>query len=170
MRHATPEERIAALRRLRSENEASDSFAEQGGSVGNTFSRRISRAFGGSRGGSRRASGVLTSRPVSEVPHNAAEPAAPTMTNMGPPIAEVTSHGTVEPSPAAEVTSPEGVSHPTAEATDSTATETDGTPQPATQTETETSPGTTPHIGSETEHHNSESTAAEGTSPETNAR
>jgi len=59
MRHATPEERIAALRRLRRENQTSDVFAEQGGRTGNRFSRRFSHALGGSR---------PVSRPISEVP------------------------------------------------------------------------------------------------------
>ena len=75
MRHATPEERIEALRRLRSENQASDSFAGQGSGVGSRFSRRVSRAFGGSRGGSRRASEIVHSRPMSEVGPSVVEPA-----------------------------------------------------------------------------------------------
>lgn len=80
MRHATPEERIAALRRLRSENQASESIPNQGGRTGthtpmNRFSRRLSRAFGGSRP----ASGV-NSRPVSEIPPAAAESTSPMTT------------------------------------------------------------------------------------------
>ena len=91
MRHATPEERIAALRRLRHENQASDPTTEQGGRVGSSFSRRISRVLGGSHAGSRRASGILNSRPVSEIPHVAAEPATPTMLEMRS-ANETTSH------------------------------------------------------------------------------
>ena len=75
MRHATPQERIEALRRLRNENQASDSFAEQSGGAGSRFSRRVSRAFGGSRGGSRRASAIANSRPMSEVGPSGVEPA-----------------------------------------------------------------------------------------------
>ncbi|KAL6718501.1 hypothetical protein ACLMJK_004593 [Lecanora helva] len=103
MRHATPEERLEALRRLRRENQASDSFAEQGGSgMGSRFSRRVSRAFGGSSRGSRRASEVMTSRPMSEIGPTTAEasgavqqdmrsaagtPQPPTQT-MNPAVAE----------------------------------------------------------------------------------
>lgn len=84
MRHATPEERLAALRDLRRENpiSATDANEEQGGWVVgertmNRFSRRFSRAFGGGNG-SRPQSGVVapTSRPVSEIPMPATETAA----------------------------------------------------------------------------------------------
>ena len=68
MRHATPEERIAALRRLRSENLSNDSTAEPSGSTMNRFSRRVSRVLGGSRP----HSGVQ-SRRDSEVPAEAVE-------------------------------------------------------------------------------------------------
>lgn len=79
MRHATPEERLAALRHLRSENTdiATDANQEQGGWVVgertmNRFSRRFNRAFGGGNG-SRPQSGIVatSSRPISEVPENA---------------------------------------------------------------------------------------------------
>ena len=88
MRHATPEERIAALRRLRNENEASDPAAEQSSRRGSRFSRRFSRAFGGSHGGSRRASVMNTSRPVSEIPPAAIEHPPSGMTEMTHPAVE----------------------------------------------------------------------------------
>ncbi|KAK4695200.1 hypothetical protein P7C71_g2502, partial [Lecanoromycetidae sp. Uapishka_2] len=81
MRHATPEERLAALRHLRRENPdpADDVNQEQGGwMVGertmNRFSRRFSRAFGAGNG-SRPQSGVAApiSRPVSEFPEASTE-------------------------------------------------------------------------------------------------
>ena len=93
MRHATPDERIEALRRLRNENRnrATDANVEEGGwSVGertlNRIGARISRPFGFSRalGGSRPASGVSApeSRPVSQAPAASATMEAPS------PIAE----------------------------------------------------------------------------------
>ena len=96
MRHATPEERIAALRRLRSENEASESTAEQGVRAGSSFSRRLSRVLGGSHGGSRRVSGTLSSRPVSEIPHLTVGPATPTRAETTLDIAQVTVHRATE--------------------------------------------------------------------------
>ena len=68
MRHATADERIEALRRLRDENQATDESVDQGGrNVGertmNRARARLSRAFG-----SRPASGVHNSRPTSQVP------------------------------------------------------------------------------------------------------
>ncbi len=90
MRHATPDERIEALRRLRNENRdrATNANVEEGGwSVGertlNRIGARLSRAFGGSRP----ASGVSApaSRPVSQAPAASATIEAPS------PIAEVRS-------------------------------------------------------------------------------
>lgn len=79
MRHATPNERIEALRRLRSENQTTNENVDQAASnVGerttmNRARARLSRAFG-----SRPASGVHSSRPTSQIPPAAAE--APTTT------------------------------------------------------------------------------------------
>ena len=90
MRHATPDERIEALRRLRNENRdrATNANVDEGGwSVGertlNRIGARLSRAFGGSRP----ASGISAtgSRPVSQVPAASATTEAPS------PIAEVRS-------------------------------------------------------------------------------
>ena len=89
MRHATPDERIEALRRLRNENRdrATNANVDEGGwSVGertlNRIGARLSRAFGGSRP----ASGISApgSRPVSQVP-------AASATTEAPPIAEARS-------------------------------------------------------------------------------
>lgn len=90
MRHATPDERIEALRRLRNENRdrATNANVEDSGwSVGertlNRIGARLSRAFGASRP----ASGISApgSRPVSQVPAASATSEAPS------PIAEVRS-------------------------------------------------------------------------------
>lgn len=72
MRHATADERIEALRRLREENQATNENVDQGGWIvgERTMNRaraRLSRAFG-----SRPASGVHGSRPTSQVPAGAA--------------------------------------------------------------------------------------------------
>ena len=72
MRHATPDERIEALRRFRNENQTTNENVDQGGlNVGertmNRARARLSRAFG-----SRPASGVHSSRPTSQVPAAAA--------------------------------------------------------------------------------------------------
>lgn len=72
MRHATADERIEALRRLREENQATNENIEQGGWIvgERTMNRaraRLSRAFG-----SRPSSGVHGSRPTSQVPAAAA--------------------------------------------------------------------------------------------------
>lgn len=73
MRQATPEERIAALMRLRRENEATLGTQEQRQAnierPRNGFSARLSRAFG-----SRPASGAAASRPVSDAPAVAVTP------------------------------------------------------------------------------------------------
>lgn len=91
MRHATPDERIAALRTLRDENrgQATSPEIEQGNrTVGertlNRIGVRLSRAFGG---GSRPASGVPSSRPVSHVPATVAE--APATSSTGVPVSPV---------------------------------------------------------------------------------
>ncbi|CAF9928946.1 MAG: hypothetical protein ALECFALPRED_004177 [Alectoria fallacina] len=68
MRHATADERIEALRRLREENQATNENVDQGGWIvgERTMNRaraRLSRAFG-----SRPASGIHVSRPTSQVP------------------------------------------------------------------------------------------------------
>lgn len=69
MRHATPNERIEALRTLRSENQTTNENVDQGASnIGerttmNRARARLSRAFG-----SRPASGVHSSRPTSQIP------------------------------------------------------------------------------------------------------
>lgn len=66
MRHATPDERIEALRRLRNEQLANEQDA--GNMPMNRFSRRFSRAFG-----SRPTSVALGSRPVSGIASTAEE-------------------------------------------------------------------------------------------------
>ena len=89
MRHATPDERIEALRALRNENRnggATNANVEEGGwSVGertlNRIGARLSRAFGGSRPAS--SVSAPGSRPVSQVPAASAATEAPS------PIAEV---------------------------------------------------------------------------------
>lgn len=68
MRHATADERIEALRRLREENQATNETVDQGGRIvgERTMNRaraRLSRAFG-----SRPVSGIAASRPTSQVP------------------------------------------------------------------------------------------------------
>ena len=82
MRHATPDERIEALRRLRNENRdrATNENVEEGGwSVGertlNRISARLGRAFGGTRPGS--GVSAPASRPVSQVPAASATMEAP---------------------------------------------------------------------------------------------
>ena len=106
MRHATPDERIEALRRLRNENRdrATNANVEEGGwSVGertlNRIGARLSRAFGGSRP----ASGISAtgSRPVSQVPAASATMEAPS------PITEVRS-----PTEEVPTTSPITEAHP----------------------------------------------------------
>lgn len=72
MRHATADERIEALRRLRDENHATNENVDQGGWIvgERTMNRaraRLSRAFG-----SRPASGIHNSRPTSQVVPTAA--------------------------------------------------------------------------------------------------
>ena len=112
MRHATPDERIEALRRLRNENRdrATNANVEEGGwSVGertlNRIGARLSRQFGISRafGGSRPASGISApgSRPVSEAPAASAAMEAPS------PVAEVRS-----PTEEVPTTSPIAEAHP----------------------------------------------------------
>lgn len=76
MRHATADERIEALRRLRDENHATNENVEQGGWIvgERTMNRaraRLSRAFG-----SRPASGIHDSRPTSQVVPSAAAASA----------------------------------------------------------------------------------------------
>lgn len=66
MRHATPDERIEALRRLRNERLANDQDASE--VPMSRFSRRFSRAFG-----SRPTSIALGSRPVSGIPSTAGD-------------------------------------------------------------------------------------------------
>lgn len=73
MRHATPDERIEALRRLRNENRnrATNENVEEGGwSVGERTLNRISARLGRAFGGTRPASGIIApaSRPVSQAP------------------------------------------------------------------------------------------------------
>lgn len=90
MRHATADERIEALRRLRDENEATTENVDQGTSNVGTMNRaraRLSRAFG-----SRPASGVPASRPTSQLPP-AAE--APTTAEI-PATAEVRTVAAIE--------------------------------------------------------------------------
>ncbi|KAL9123797.1 MAG: hypothetical protein Q9217_006811 [Psora testacea] len=82
MRHATPQERIEALRTLRSEGLTGNERQEHEGHVGGDRAiNRISRRFGRALG-SRPPSSVPTSRPVSEVPPAAMEP-------QTSPVAEV---------------------------------------------------------------------------------
>ena len=109
MRHATPDERIEALRRLRNENRdrATNENVEEGGwSVGertlNRIGARLSRAFGGSRP----ASGISApeSRPVSQIPAASATMEAPSL------IAEVRS-----PTEEGSTTSPIAEAHPSHE-------------------------------------------------------
>lgn len=88
MRHATADERIEALRRLRDENQATNENVDQGGWIvgERTMNRaraRLSRAFG-----SRPASGVHGSRPTSQVPAAAAASAEATSTAETPATAE----------------------------------------------------------------------------------
>ena len=127
MRHATPDERIEALRRLRNENRDGDTNAnvdEGGRSVGertlNRIGARLSRAFGGSRP----ASGVSApgSRPVSQVPAASAPTEAPS------PIAEVRRPTEEVPttSPIAEAQPPQDrnvttIEHPAATTTETAA-------------------------------------------------
>lgn len=77
MRHATADERIEALRRLREEDQATNENADHGGWIvgERTMNRaraRLSRAFG-----SRPASGVHGSRPTSQIPAAAISAEAP---------------------------------------------------------------------------------------------
>lgn len=88
MRHATADERIEALRRLREENQATNENIEQGGWIvgERTMNRaraRLSRAFG-----SRPSSGVHGSRPTSQVPAAAAASAEAPITAEAPATAE----------------------------------------------------------------------------------
>ena len=166
MRHATPEERIAALRRLRSENEASDSTAEQGGRVGSSFSRRLSRVLGGSHGGSRRASGILNSRPVSEIPHLTAEPAThTTTTEVAPHAAETTAHAVETNTPVGETAHPHHTTTPPPTITEVPSHTEELPPAPAAETEFRAQAETAPHIPTETAH----SDAAESDPPTTTA-
>lgn len=94
MRHATADERIEALRRLREENQATNENIDQGGWIvgERTMNRaraRLSRAFG-----SRPASGSHESQPTSQVPAAAAASAdapitAGTSANAGERATEV---------------------------------------------------------------------------------
>ena len=129
MRHATPDERIEALRRLRNENRdrATNANVEEGGlSVGertlNRIGARLSRAFGGSRP----ASGVSApgSRPVSQVPAVSETMEAPS------PIAEVRRPTEEEPttSPIAEAQPPHERNVTTIEPPAATTTETAAEP------------------------------------------
>lgn len=109
MRHATADERIEALRRLRQENQATNENIEQGGWIvgERTMNRaraRLSRAFG-----SRPSSGLHASRPTSQVPAAAAptsaeapitaEPLA-TAESRAPEVAATTEAPTpIEPTP-----------------------------------------------------------------------
>ena len=91
MRHATADERIEVLRRLREENQTTVENADQGGRVGGerTMHRaraRLTRAFG-----SRPASGVYSSRPTSQVPAAAASAEHP-VTMETPSSAEARPH------------------------------------------------------------------------------
>ena len=88
MRHATADERIEALRRLREENQATNENIEQGGWIvgERTMNRaraRLSRAFG-----SRPSSGIHGSRPTSQVPAAAATSAEAPITAETPATAE----------------------------------------------------------------------------------
>lgn len=88
MRHATADERIDALRRLREENQATNENVDQGGWIvgERTMNRaraRLSRAFG-----SRPASGVHGSRPTSQVPAAAAASAEAVTVAETPATAE----------------------------------------------------------------------------------
>ena len=104
MRHATADERIEALRRLRDEDQSTTENVEQGGRIvgERTMNRaraRLSRAFG-----SRPASGLHGSRPTSQIPP-AATPAsaeAPA-TAETPTAAEAATHA---PEAAASTESP----------------------------------------------------------------
>ena len=100
MRHATPDERIEALRRLRNEDRhraAEVNIEEAGQSVGertlNRIGARLSRAFGGSRP----ASGISgpTSRPVSQAP------AAPAAMETTSPATEAHSNAVEAPATSA---------------------------------------------------------------------
>ena len=124
MRHATPEERIEALRRLRAENQASDSTAEQGGRRGSRFSRRISRAFGGSRP----HSGILNSRPVSEIPPQAAEPVPADVADTRPADEESSPHAVAAETVPATITESSQPSAAPAEAASSTTGEATAAP------------------------------------------
>lgn len=100
MRHATPNERIEALRRLRSENQTSNENVDQAASnVGerttmNRARARLSRAFG-----SRPASGVHSSRPTSQIPAAATAAEPPTTTET-----PATTAGGASEAPAVEAT------------------------------------------------------------------
>lgn len=89
MRHATADERIEALRRLRQENQATNDNIEQGGWIvgERTMNRaraRLSRAFG-----SRPSSGVHGSRPTSQVPPTGTAPVDAPTTADTPATAEI---------------------------------------------------------------------------------
>ena len=77
MRHATPQERIEALRTLRNEGMTGFDRSDQGQRTSNRFSRRFSRALG-----SRPTSAVSTSRPVSEIPPGALDMASSTVVEV----------------------------------------------------------------------------------------
>ena len=85
MRHATPQERIEALRTLRSEGMAGVERQEQGDQTGNDRTmRRLSRRFNRALGSSRPTSSTPPSRPVSDVPHAALEPQTSTVAEAPP--------------------------------------------------------------------------------------
>ena len=90
MRHATPDERIEALRRLRNENRdrATNENIEEGGwSVGERTLNRISARLGRAFGGARPASGISApaSRPVSQAPAASATTEGPSVVEAHPP-------------------------------------------------------------------------------------
>ena len=104
MRHATPDERIEALRRLRNENRdrATNGNIEEGGwSVGERTLNRISARLGRAFGGARPASGISVpaSRPVSQALAASAttEGPSPAAEAHPPPERDVT---TMQPPPA----------------------------------------------------------------------
>ena len=117
MRHATPDERIEALRRLRNEDRdraTNDNIEEGGLSVGERTLNRISARLGRAFGGARPASGVSapTSRPVSQVPaaSGATEAPSPAAEARPPPERDVTSMQAIPAittEPAAEPSAPE---------------------------------------------------------------
>ena len=138
MRHATPDERLAALRILRNEDrdQATNTTSEQRGTaVGERPRNRLSAKFSRAFGGSRPASGVPTSRPVSQLPAAVeAPPPAPSSTSVTTEAAASTGQrtpGTTE-------------AHTTTEQPADTHAESIITAGPSTHTSTEAPPPTEP--------------------------